>query len=121
MLKRSPNASSHRLNDDQISELAERFRLRCVPSRLSSGGSCLGAGVWVGVLAQREPVAEMAQRPKRPPPPVSQHQRLLRAARQLQAERQRRQVVDQTPDQHVARMQSDMGAHVAEEHDLEAP
>jgi ArsR family transcriptional regulator len=112
MLKRSANASSHRLNDDQIYELAEMFRLMSDPSRLSIVLSC---------LAERVSVGEMAQRLKLSPSLVSHHLRLLRAARLLQAERQGRQVFYQITDEHVARMLSDMVAHVAEEHDLEAP
>jgi ArsR family transcriptional regulator len=112
MLKRSPNTSTHRLNDDQIYELAEMFRLMSDPSRLSIVLSC---------LAERVSVGEMAQRLKLSPSLVSHHLRLLRAARLLQAERQGRQVFYQITDEHVARMLSDMVANVAEEHDLEAP
>jgi DNA-binding transcriptional ArsR family regulator len=112
MLKRSPGASSPRLNDDQIYELAEMFRLMSDPSRLSIVLSC---------LAERVSVGEMAQRLKLSPSLVSHHLRLLRAARLLQADRQGRQVFYQITDEHVARMLADMVAHVAEEHDLEAP
>jgi DNA-binding transcriptional ArsR family regulator len=111
MLKRSPNASP-RLNDDQIYELAEMFRLMSDPSRLSIVLSC---------LAERVSVGEMAQRLGLSPSLVSHHLRLLRAARLLQADRQGRQVFYQITDEHVARMLGDMVAHVAEEHDLEAP
>jgi ArsR family transcriptional regulator len=112
MLKRSPGASSPRLNDDQIYELAEMFRLMSDPSRLSIVLSC---------LAEKVSVGEMAQRLRLSPSLVSHHLRLLRAARLLQADRQGRQVFYQITDEHVARMLSDMVAHVAEEHDLEAP
>jgi ArsR family transcriptional regulator, lead/cadmium/zinc/bismuth-responsive transcriptional repressor len=111
MLKRNPNASP-RLNDDQIYELAEMFRLMSDPSRLSIVLSC---------LAERVSVGEMAQRLGLSPSLVSHHLRLLRAARLLQAERQGRQVFYQITDEHVLRMLRDMVAHVAEEHDLEAP
>jgi ArsR family transcriptional regulator len=83
MLKRSSNALSPRLNDDQIYELAEMFRLMSDPSRLSIVLSC---------LAERVSVGEMAQRLRLSPSLVSHHLRLLRAARLLQAERQGRQV-----------------------------
>jgi ArsR family transcriptional regulator len=111
MLKRNPNASP-RLNDDQIYELAEMFRLMSDPSRLSIVLSC---------LAERVSVGEMAQRLGLSPSLVSHHLRLLRAARLLQADRQGRQVFYQITDEHVLRMLRDMVAHVAEEHDLEAP
>ena len=53
MLKRNPNALSPRLNDDQIYELAEMFRLMSDPSRLSIVLSCLAERVSVGEMAQR--------------------------------------------------------------------
>jgi ArsR family transcriptional regulator len=112
MLRRSPSGSLHRLNDDQIYELAEMFRLMSDPSRLSIILSCLSEKVSVG---------EMAQRLRLSPSLVSHHLRLLRAARLLQADRQGRQVFYQVTDEHVLRMLGDMVAHVAEEHDLEAP
>jgi ArsR family transcriptional regulator len=111
MLKRGPNASP-RLNEDQIYELAEMFRLMSDPSRLGIVLSCLSEKVSVG---------EMAQRLGLSPSLVSHHLRLLRAARLLQADRQGRQVFYQITDEHVLRMLRDMVAHVAEEHDLEAP
>jgi ArsR family transcriptional regulator, lead/cadmium/zinc/bismuth-responsive transcriptional repressor len=112
MLKRNLNASAPRLADDQIYELAEMFRLMSDPSRLSIVLSC---------LSERVSVGEMAQRLGFSPSLVSHHLRLLRAARLLQAERQGRQVFYQITDEHVLRMLRDMVAHVAEEHDLEAP
>jgi ArsR family transcriptional regulator len=112
MLRRSPSGSLHRLNDDQIYELAEMFRLMSDPSRLSIILSCLSEKVSVG---------DMAQRLRLSPSLVSHHLRLLRAARLLQADRQGRQVFYQVTDEHVLRMLGDMVAHVAEEHDLEAP
>jgi ArsR family transcriptional regulator, lead/cadmium/zinc/bismuth-responsive transcriptional repressor len=112
MLKRNPNAASPRLNEDQIYELAEMFRLMSDPSRLGIVLSCLSEKVSVG---------EMAQRLGLSPSLVSHHLRLLRAARLLQADRQGRQVFYQITDEHVLRMLRDMVAHVAEEHDLEAP
>jgi ArsR family transcriptional regulator, lead/cadmium/zinc/bismuth-responsive transcriptional repressor len=111
MLKRNLNAAP-RLADDQIYELAEMFRLMSDPSRLSIVLSC---------LAERVSVGEMAQRLGLSPSLVSHHLRLLRAARLLQADRQGRQVFYQITDEHVLRMLRDMVAHVAEEHDLEAP
>jgi DNA-binding transcriptional ArsR family regulator len=111
MLKRNLNATP-RLADDQIYELAEMFRLMSDPSRLSIVLSC---------LAERVSVGEMAQRLGLSPSLVSHHLRLLRAARLLQADRQGRQVFYQITDEHVLRMLRDMVAHVAEEHDLEAP
>jgi ArsR family transcriptional regulator, lead/cadmium/zinc/bismuth-responsive transcriptional repressor len=112
MLRRSPSGLLHRLNDDQIYELAEMFRLMSDPSRLSIILSCLSEKVSVG---------DMAQRLRLSPSLVSHHLRLLRAARLLQADRQGRQVFYQVTDEHVLRMLGDMVAHVAEEHDLEAP
>jgi DNA-binding transcriptional ArsR family regulator len=112
MLKRNVNALAPRLADDQIYELAEMFRLMSDPSRLSIVLNC---------MSERASVGEMAQRLGLSPSLVSHHLRLLRAARLLQADRQGRQVFYQITDEHVLRMLRDMVAHVAEEHDLEAP
>jgi ArsR family transcriptional regulator len=111
MARRSGN-SSERLDEDQVFELAEVFRLMSDPSRLRIVLSCLSEQVSVG---------DMAQRLRLSPSLVSHHLRLLRAARLLQAERQGRQVFYQVTDEHVLRMLGDMVDHVAEEHDLEAP
>jgi len=112
MLKRSPDVYTERLNEDQVHELAEMFRLMSDPSRLRIVLVCLADKVSVG---------DMAQRLKLSPSLVSHHLRLLRAARLLQAERQGRQVFYQVTDEHVLRMLGDMVDHVAEEHDLEVP
>lgn len=113
LVRRGGNSnSSEKLNEDQVSELAEMFRLMSDPSRLRIVLSCLSEQVSVG---------EMAQRLRLSPSLVSHHLRLLRAARLLQAERQGRQVFYQVTDEHVLRMLGDMVDHVAEEHDLEAP
>jgi ArsR family transcriptional regulator len=107
MLKRSPNTSTHRLNDDQIYELAEMFRLMSDPSRLSIVLSC---------LAERVSVGEMAQRLKLSPSLVSHHLRLLRSARVLRAERRGKQVLYCAADHHIRCVIADMLAHVVEPH-----
>ncbi len=112
MQRRNFNTSRERLNDDQIYELAEMFRLMSDPSRLKIVLSCLAEQVSVGDMAQRLGLS---------PSLVSHHLRLLRAGRLLQAQRQGRQVFYQVTDEHVLRMLGDMVDHVAEEHDLEVP
>jgi ArsR family transcriptional regulator, lead/cadmium/zinc/bismuth-responsive transcriptional repressor len=101
-----------RIGEDQVVELAETFRLMSDPTRLSIILACLDAPAAVGEMAERLGISASL---------VSHHLRLLRAARLLQAERQGRQVFYQITDEHVLRMLRDMVAHVAEEHDLEAP
>ncbi len=109
MLKRAPTAAD-RLNEDEVYELAEMFRLMSDPSRLRIILTCLTVPVSVGDMANRLGLT---------PSLVSHHLRLLRAARLLQAERQGRQVFYQVTDEHVRRMLGDMVDHVAEDHDLE--
>jgi len=94
-----------RIAEDQVTELAETFRLMSDPTRLSIILACLDAPAAVG---------EMAERLGLSPSLVSHHLRLLRAARLLQADRRGRQVFYAVQDQHVRSMLSDMVDHVAE-------
>ncbi len=94
-----------KLDDDQIAELAEMFRMMGDQSRLGILLACMEAPVSVGSIAQRLGLS---------PSLVSHHLRLLRAARILRAERRGKQVFYSAVDEHIRRVVTDMVDHVAE-------
>jgi ArsR family transcriptional regulator len=94
-----------RVNERQIAELAEMFRLMGDGSRLGILLACLEGPVAVGALAARLDLS---------PSLVSHHLRLLRAARLVRARRRGRQVFYEMADDHVRRVLTDMVEHVAE-------
>ena len=93
------------LNDDQIAELAEMFRMMGDQSRLAILLACMAAPVSVGAIAERLGLS---------PSLVSHHLRLLRATRLLRAERRGKQVFYSAMDEHIRRVVTDMVDHVAE-------
>ena len=93
------------LDDDQIAELAEMFRMMGDQSRLGILLACMEAPVSVGAIAQRLGLS---------PSLVSHHLRLLRASRILRAERRGKQVFYSAVDEHIRRVVTDMVDHVAE-------
>ncbi|HZH47003.1 MAG TPA: metalloregulator ArsR/SmtB family transcription factor [Roseococcus sp.] len=97
---------SIRINDDEVVELAEMFRLMSDPTRLKIIFACLERPVSVGATAERLSIS---------PSLVSHHLRLLRAARLLQADRRGRMVFYMVGDPHIRSMLSDMADHVAED------
>ncbi|MFC7554009.1 ArsR/SmtB family transcription factor [Pseudoroseomonas wenyumeiae] len=106
MARPSPGrASTSRVGDDEVVELAGMFWLMSDPTRLRIILAC---------LAEPSPVGEMAERIGISASLASHHLRLLRAARLLQAERRGRQVLYAVTDGHIRSMLSDMVDHVAE-------
>jgi ArsR family transcriptional regulator, lead/cadmium/zinc/bismuth-responsive transcriptional repressor len=95
-----------RINDDEVVELAEMFRLMSDPTRLKIILACLDEPASVGAMAERLEIS---------PSLVSHHLRLLRAARLLQADRRGRQVFYVVGDPHIRSMLTDMADHVAED------
>jgi ArsR family transcriptional regulator, lead/cadmium/zinc/bismuth-responsive transcriptional repressor len=81
------------------------FRLMGDPSRLKIIAKCLEAPVCV---------SEIALYTRLSPSLVSQHLRLLRAARVLRAQRVGRQVFYAPSDHHIRSVISDMVAHLSE-------
>ncbi|MCU0946048.1 MAG: metalloregulator ArsR/SmtB family transcription factor [Rubritepida sp.] len=94
-----------RINDDEVVELAEMFRLMSDPTRLKIILACLDEPASVGAMADRLEISASL---------VSHHLRLLRAARLLQADRRGRQVFYVVGDPHIRSMLTDMVDHVAE-------
>jgi len=95
-----------RINEDEVVELAEMFRLMSDPTRLKIILACLDEPASVGAMAERLDISASL---------VSHHLRLLRAARLLQADRRGRMVFYVVGDPHIRSMLTDMADHVAEE------
>ncbi len=95
------------MSPDDVTQLAEMFRLLGEPSRLVLVAQCLDAPVKVGDLAQGAGLS---------PSLVSHHLRLLRAARLLKAERRGKEVFYVVADHHVRDMLHGMIEHAGEPH-----
>ncbi len=91
--------------DQDLSDLADVFRLLGDPSRLRILFCCADAPQTVGVIAAATGLSSSL---------VSHHLRLLRAARIVAAERRGRFVAYSLADAHVRCTLFDMADHVAE-------
>ena len=96
------------LGTDRTAELADVFRLLGEPNRLRIVISCLDGALNVGQIASRLALSQSL---------VSQHLRLLRAARLLKADRRGKQVFYSIPDCHVREMLTNMIEHLVEPHE----
>lgn len=90
---------------EEITELAEIFRLMGDPSRLRIVLTCLHGPVPVNEIAEFLCLSQSL---------VSHHLRLLRAARILKAERRGKQVFYCAADDHVRGVLEDMVEHISE-------
>jgi DNA-binding transcriptional ArsR family regulator len=100
--------SSHAsLSQNEITILAETFRLLGDPSRLRILLSCVAGPISVGDIAERLELS---------PSLVSHHLRLLRGARLVSGVRQAKQIFYEIADQHVSQVLQDMAMHIAEDH-----
>lgn len=107
--RRSSNSrvrSSSEPSLEQAQELAGMFRLLGDVNRLRLICACLDAPVFVQDLAERFDLSSSL---------VSQHLRLLKAARLMRAERRGKQVFYIVIDEHVREVLQAMTSHVAEE------
>ncbi len=104
-----PNQPLHHfsLSQNEITILAETFRLLGDPSRLKILLSCLAEPISVGDIAERLDLS---------PSLVSHHLRLLRGARLVKGVRQAKQIFYEIADQHVSQVLQDMATHIAEDH-----
>ena len=94
--------------DDQITIIAETYRLLGDPTRLRVLLACLDGPIAVGDIAKGIEAS---------PSLVSHHLRLLRAARLVRGARKTRQVFYEAADDHIRDMLVDMIEHAREEHD----
>jgi DNA-binding transcriptional ArsR family regulator len=93
-------------NDEQISTIAQTYRLLGDATRLRILIACLQGAL---------PVNEIARRIEASQSLVSHHLRLLRDARLVRGTRQNKQVLYQADDEHIRHMLVDMIEHVAEQ------
>ncbi|MFM9272124.1 ArsR/SmtB family transcription factor [Halomonas elongata] len=98
------HSSSPPLN--QITILAETFRLLGDPTRLRILFFCLSEAKSVGDIAESLDLTQT---------PVSHHLRLLRGARLVRRERRSKQIFYEVADDHVSDMLVDMVSHIDEE------
>jgi DNA-binding transcriptional ArsR family regulator len=95
------------LTQQEITVLAETFRLLGDPTRLKVLLLCLSGPKSVGEIAERLDLSQTL---------VSHHLRLLRGARLMRGERKSKQVFYELADQHISDMLSDMATHIDEDH-----
>jgi DNA-binding transcriptional ArsR family regulator len=94
-------------SQQNVTILAETFRLLGDPTRLRILFFCLESAKSVGDIAESLGVSQTL---------VSHHLRLLRGARLVRGERHARQVFYELADNHVRDMLQDMATHIEEEH-----
>lgn len=95
------------LSQNEITILAETFRLLGDPSRLKILLSCLPGPISVGDIAERVDLSLSL---------VSHHLRLLRGARLVKGVRRAKQIFYEIADQHVSQVLQDMATHISEDH-----
>lgn len=95
------------LSQNEVTILAETFRLLGDPSRLKILLSCLSGPISVGEIAEKLGLSLSL---------VSHHLRLLRGARLVKGERRAKQIFYEIADQHVSQVLRDMASHIAEDH-----
>lgn len=94
------------LNNDELTELGEMFRMLGDPTRLGIVLSCMDEPVSVGHMAETLDASQSL---------ISHHLRLLRATRLVRNTRQGRSVLYQVSDDHVRTMLQNMVEHIHEE------
>lgn len=95
------------LSQNEITILAETFRLLGDPSRLRIMFCCMQGSCSVGDIAENLELSQSL---------VSHHLRLLRGARLVKGVRNAKQIFYEIADDHVSQVLSDMAHHIAEEH-----
>lgn len=101
-------ALSSTLSQNEVTILAETFRLLGDASRLRIILCCLDGSMSVGEIAERLELSLSL---------VSHHLRLLRGARLVKGSRQAKQIFYEIADEHVRQVLLDMATHIVEEHD----
>ena len=96
------------LNQDQVNELTEMFRLLGEPNRLRLVLACLETPRGVGEMSEALGLSQTL---------VSHHLRLLRTTHILRGDRDGRNVRYAIDDEHVRAVVRNMIAHLIEPHD----
>jgi len=100
--------TSKSIQDDNVHELADIFRLLGDANRLKIVIACMTDKISVGDIAERVHLSQ---------PLVSHHLRLLKAARLLRHEKQGKQVFYALSDDHIRCVLEDMLTHINEPKD----
>lgn len=95
------------LSHNDITILAETFRLLGDPSRLRIMLCCMQGPSPVGDIVEKLDLSQSL---------VSHHLRLLRGARLVTGVRQAKQIFYEVADKHVSQVLVDMVSHIAEDH-----
>lgn len=98
----------HEIPLQNVTILAETFRLLGDPTRLRILFFCLSGPKSVGAIAESLDLSQTL---------VSHHLRLLRGARLVTGKRQSRQIFYELSDRHISDMLKDMASHIDEEAD----
>mgnify|MGYP002738059981 CR=1 FL=1 len=104
---KGPSTDLASLSQNDVTILAETFRLLGDPSRLKVMLCCMKGSSSVGDIAETLELSQSL---------VSHHLRLLRGARLVRGERRQCQVFYATADAHISDMLMDMLDHAAEPH-----
>ncbi|MBY4898621.1 metalloregulator ArsR/SmtB family transcription factor [Cupriavidus sp. AU9028] len=102
-----PTADLASLSHNDVTILAETFRLLGDPSRLRIMLCCMKGSSSVGDIAETLELSQSL---------VSHHLRLLRGARLVKGVRQAKQIFYEVADKHVSQVLLDMTTHIGEDH-----
>lgn len=94
------------LSQNDVTILAETFRLLGDPSRLRIMLCCMKGSTSVGEIADSLELSQSL---------VSHHLRLLRGARLVKGVRRAKHIFYEVADQHVSQVLQDMASHIVEE------
>ena len=103
---KGPSADLESLSQNDVTILAETFRLLGDPSRLRIMLCCMKGSSSVGDIAETLELSQSL---------VSHHLRLLRGARLVRGERQAKHIFYSIADQHVSQVLQDMAVHISED------
>lgn len=101
----NPTPDWHKIPANELTILAETFRLLGDPSRLRIVLCCLQGSLSVSEIADQLELSQSL---------VSHHLRLLRGARLVNGVRQAKQIFYEVSDEHVRDMLRDMLVHIGE-------
>ena len=109
-MKAKKRPVQHLESEEDVSQLADLFRLMGDTSRLRIILACLHSPISVSDIAEKLGLSQSL---------VSHHLRLLRAARVVRSERRGKQVFYVAADEHIQCVIEDMVAHIAEPDETE--
>ncbi|EML7990081.1 ArsR family transcriptional regulator [Stenotrophomonas maltophilia] len=103
---KGPSTDLASLSQNDVTILAETFRLLGDPSRLKVMLCCMKGSTSVSDIAEAVELSQSL---------VSHHLRLLRGARLVRGVRQSKQIFYEVADKHVSQVLLDMAIHIVED------